>query len=221
MLTIIYDFSRVFIEKVRNFALDCRAGSMALVGFATVPVVAFIGISGDTTVGYLVKSRLTAAVDSAGLAAAREVDADLRDADLAMFFDANFPQDYLGATIDGPHLTVSDDGYRLEITASASVPTNFMRVIGIDAVTVNARTVIERARSGMELVLVMDNTGSMCCDDNSGSKIVAMKTAAQSLIDILFGDDEQIENFWVGLVPYTSMVNIGDVTLNRQLWLNS
>ncbi len=194
---------------------------MALVGFAAIPVVAFVGVSGDSAIGYLVKSRLTEAVDAGGLAAARQVDLADQTADLEMFFDANFPDGYLGATIDGPYLTPSADGFELEITASALVPTSFMRVLGIDTMTVSARTVIARARSGMELVLVMDNTGSMCCDGVSDSKIETMKAAAHSLVDIMFGSNETIENFWVGLVPYTAMVNVGDATLNRHLWLTS
>ncbi|MCB9947726.1 MAG: hypothetical protein H6842_07845 [Rhodospirillaceae bacterium] len=207
-------------HRAKGLVRDRAGGSMVLVGFATVPIVAFVGLSGDSAIGYLVKSRLGQAVDAAGLAAARETDEVARDAALDMYFDANFPENYMGSTVDGPYLTPSDDDFQLTIEATAVVPTNFMRIVGIDTMTVAARTVIERARSGMELVLVMDNTGSMCCDSDPNSKINAMKSAAQNLINILFGNNDSIENFWVGVVPYTSMVNIGDETLNRHLWLS-
>ena len=221
MLADIYKISRIVTEKANALWRDLGASSLALVGFAAVPVVAFVGVSGDSAIGYLVKSRLTEAIDAGGLAAARQVDLDGQTADLEMFFRANFPDGYLGATIDGPYLTPSADGFELEITATAAVPTSFMRVVGIDTMTVSARTVIARARSGMELVLVMDNTGSMCCDGVLDSKIETMKAAAHSLVDIMFGSNQQIENFWVGLVPYTAMVNVGDATLNRHLWLTN
>jgi hypothetical protein len=58
----------------------------------------------------------------------------------------------------------------------------------------------------MELVLVMDNTGSM--RGNGG--MTAMKPAATELVNILYGDRETVPNFWVGVVPYAATVNIGN-----------
>ena len=57
----------------------------------------------------------------------------------------------------------------------------------------------------MELVLVMDNTGSM--RGNGGMD--AMKPAATDLINILYGDRETVPQFWVGVVLYAASVNIG------------
>ena len=71
--------------------------------------------------------------------------------------------------------------------------------------TVSARTVIQRQLRGMELVLVMDNTGSM----RSNGGMVAMKPAATELINILYGARETVPQFWVGVVPYAANVNIG------------
>ena len=80
-----------------------------------------------------------------------------------------------------------------------------MSVAGVDEMTVSARTVIKRELRGMELVLVMDNTGSM--RGNGG--MAAMKPAATELVDILYGDREEVPRFWVGVVPYAATVNIG------------
>jgi hypothetical protein len=80
-----------------------------------------------------------------------------------------------------------------------------MSVAGVHEMTVSARTVIKRELQGMELVLVMDNTGSM----RGGGKMDAMKDAAVDLVEILYGDRETVTNFWVGVVPYAANVNIG------------
>jgi len=64
----------------------------------------------------------------------------------------------------------------------------------------------------MELVLVMDNTGSM----RSGGMINAMKDAARELVDIVTGGRESNPNLWMGLVPYVASVNIG---AHRAGWL--
>ena len=80
-----------------------------------------------------------------------------------------------------------------------------MKLFGVDTIDVSARTVIHRQTRGMELALVMDNTGSM----RSGGKMDAMKDAAQDLLDILFAGNETVPNFWVSVVPYTATVNVG------------
>ena len=39
-----------------------------------------------------------------------------------------------------------------------------------------------------------------------------MKDAATELIDILYGSRDEVENFYVGLVPYAATVNIGAIS---------
>ena len=79
-----------------------------------------------------------------------------------------------------------------------------MRVFGHKEMTVAARTVIERETTGMELALVLDNTGSMW-----GANYTAMYNAAVDLVDIIYGDESEIDNLWVSVVPYTATVNVG------------
>jgi hypothetical protein len=46
--------------------------------------------------------------------------------------------------------------------------------------------------------------------------MAAMKPAATALVNILYGDREEVPNFWVGVVPYAASVNIGS---HREDWL--
>jgi hypothetical protein len=89
-----------------------------------------------------------------------------------------------------------------------------MRVLGFDEMIVSARTVVQRAVRGMELALVMDNTGSM----RSANKIGTMRSAAHILINTLFGNQTSADNLWVSVVPYVATVNIGEW---RTGWLGS
>ena len=57
----------------------------------------------------------------------------------------------------------------------------------------------------LEIVLVLDNTGSM----QLGGKIDALRVAAQDMVDILFGDEQTPEKLFMGLVPFVATVNIG------------
>ena len=82
-----------------------------------------------------------------------------------------------------------------------------------------AEAQITRETTGLEVVLALDNTGSM-----SGARLNALKTASNTLVDILFGDETQSETLFMGIVPFAAMVNIGEAndslltTLNQQLY---
>lgn len=190
---------------------DRRGSGATLLAVAAVPLVAAIGLSVDGARGWLVKSRLSQAIDAAGLAGGRVITSTTRDDDIRMFFKANFPTGYMKAQITGPNISVDPDRTTITINATATIPTTFMRVIGVSELTVRADTVVKRTDRGMELVLVMDNTGSMSSNDRIGK----MKAAATDLVNFLYGTRETVPNFWVALVPYVAVVNIGT---NHQDW---
>ncbi|MEZ5931558.1 MAG: TadE/TadG family type IV pilus assembly protein [Alphaproteobacteria bacterium] len=194
---------------------DQRGIVAIIVGLAVIPMFAAIGLAIDGARGYMLQSKLSYAIDSAGLAGGRAFDSDQREDDIQMFFDANFPPGYMDATIQGgkPRVVFDDEANTITIEATATIPTRLMSVVGIPTMSVSARAVIQRQLPGMELVLVMDNTGSM----RSDGKIGAMKDAATALINILYGERETVDNFWVGLVPYAATVNIGN---HRISWMD-
>lgn len=192
---------------------DRRGSGATFVAIALIPMIGSIGVATDVARSYLVKNRLTEALDAASLAAGRQSDETKRQADADRFFLANYIDGYLGTTVDGPYLTNGEDDTVI-LTATAHLPTTFSSVLGIEQVEIDARAVVQRSLRGMELVLVMDNTGSM----RSSGKIDAMKASAQSLVNILYGDRTEVPNFWVSLVPYAASVNIG---AHRTSWLNA
>lgn len=202
------------LALMKRFGSEQRGAMVAIIALAVVPVFASLALAVDLGRGYLLKSKLSYAIDAAGLAGGRAFDTDLREDDIAMFFEANFPDGYLGAELtgSGPSVTFDDSKNLVTIEAEAILPTHFMSVAGMDQITVAARSVVKREMRGMELALVMDNTGSM----RSSGKMNAMKDAATELVDILYGDRETVANFWVSVVPYAATVNIG---ADRTDWL--
>ena len=202
--------------RLRRLLGDDRGALAAIVGLAIIPLFAAIGLAVDSARGYMLKSKLSYAIDAAGLAGGRAFETDMREEDIMMFFDANFPPGYMSSELAPGHpiITFDDEENTVTIVASATIPTAFMSVAGIHDMTVSARTVIKRELRGMELVLVMDNTGSM--RGNGG--MAAMKPAATALVDILYGSREEVPRFWVGVVPYAANVNIGT---QHEDWLES
>ncbi len=184
---------------------------MPLLAVALFALVALMGIAVDAGRAMLVWSKLNYAIDAAGLAAGARLNSTSLQAEVAKFVNANFAAGYTGARVTDVHPTVSPDGTLITIAGTAVMPTTFMRIVGIQDVTVNARSEITRAVNGLELVMVLDNTGSMA------PYMANLKTAAKDLVNILFGDSASIDNLFIGLVPFSQAVNIGT---GRTSWID-
>ena len=193
------------VRAARALRGDRRGSVAVFTALALVPMVAGIGIGVDTARAYMIRARLSQALDAAALAGGRVMYDAQRDADIQMYFTANFPQGFMGATVTAPTITPDQGGQLITLSATATFPATFMKILGEDTITVKATTTASRANSGIELVLVMDNTGSMA----SNSKMTSMKSAAQSLVDTVYGSNDTVPNLYVGLVPFVAMVNVG------------
>lgn len=196
-----------------KFLKDRRGAVAVVVAVSAVALMLFVGVAIDSTRAYYVKDVLQKSLDSAGLAAGAAIDETFLQADATEFFNANFAS--LGGTANLTSFNVSVDpsGNVITLSATATMLTTFMALGGIETVTVAAATEVTRETGSMEVVLVMDNTGSM---GNSG-KLAAMKSAATDLVNILFGSETVHPNLWVGLVPFASTVNVGA----RTAWLSA
>lgn len=204
------------IDRIRTFLgplLRDRGGAAAVfLAVALVPTMGAVGLAIDSSIGYLLKVRMGKALDTAGLAAGRvALDADAAEV-AQQFFDANFGESSERVTVEPIEFDLDETMRFVTLSTRATTPTVFMRIFGHDTMTVSARSVIQRETTGMELALVMDNTGSMY-----GAAFNAMQAAAYDLVDILYGSETEIDNLWVSLVPYTATVNIGRT---RTTWLD-
>jgi len=88
-----------------------------------------------------------------------------------------------------------------------------MHLAGINQVTVNAFTEVTLNEKQIELIMVLDNTGSM----GWSGKLNALKTAASTLVDSLMVSNQNAavnEDVKIGLVPFAAAVNIGADKLN-------
>lgn len=85
-------------SQLKRLVKDQRGAVMMIVGLAVVPAVRRTW-SRDRCQPrlHMLKSKLSYAIDVAGLAGGSSFETDHREDDIMMFFDANFPSGYLGA----------------------------------------------------------------------------------------------------------------------------
>ncbi len=202
------------IRRMGGIGSD-RSGQVAIiVAFSIIPLIGAVGIATDTARGYLVKSRLQAAVDSAGLAGGRVFYDSNRDADIQQYFASNFPAGYMNSTIKPLKITSDTNNETITLNAQATIPTTFMRLLGSKSITVAASAQIARKTDRLHVVLALDMSSSML-DDISGhsttytnSRLYAAKSAAHTLINNLFGTNTTNNLLKIGIVPWAGKVNV-------------
>lgn len=220
------------MELIGRFRDDQRGNVLIIVGAAIIPLVGALGLATDTSRGYLVKARLSQAIDAAALAGGKVIYNTDRDDHVLKYFKANFPTsdtaagfdaafgaDFMNAdvTLETPVQSTDADGRAtLSIEATATIPTTFMRVLGFDEVTVSASTEVTRDIIGLDAVLSMDMSGSM--EETSGGtvKISAAREAALNFLDAIYGDgDVDSPQITVDGTTY-DLVHIGFVPWNAK-----
>lgn len=182
----------------------CHRGNVAMIfGLSLVPVILAAGSAIDVSRALVVRSRLSQALDAAGLAVGGTIGLnEAQTQQLAQnYFDANYPAGALGVA---GVLQVSQAGNVVSLNATATLDTIIMSIVGIDTMTVASAAEITRESKGLEVALVLDNTGSMYWN----GKIGALRDSATSLINILFGENAFPDNLKVSLVPFVTSVNI-------------
>lgn len=191
-------------QKIKKYIYH-QAGVVAVAFGLMIPVIiGATGVSLDMAQGYLVKSRLSAAIDAASLAAAASGSDDevVIEGIVNDFIAANYPDGRIGQITS---VNVSLNGDEVEVNATARLDTSFMRVFGYMNMDVEATTIVQREVRGLEVVMVLDNTGSMSTNNNIGT----LRTATRDFIEILFASVSEPEFVRIGLVPYSSSVNVG------------
>jgi Flp pilus assembly protein TadG len=186
------------------FVRDRRATMHVLLAAGIMPLVAAVGLAVDSSRGFLAKSRMSHALDVAVLAGARVYASDNRDSDIQKFFETNFPDGFMDATVEPLSIVPDDVNRTLTISARATVPTTFMQVLGINSMTVSAEAQATLESRSVEVALVLDITGSM-----SGQPIKDLRSAANELVNIVVLDTQTPFYSKVALVPYAAAVNVG------------
>jgi Flp pilus assembly protein TadG len=186
-----------------------KKGNVGIIfGLVLVPIVIAMGAAVDYSRAFLKQKDLASAVDTAVLAGGI-----YSDGSQSVFEDkikktlyANFPE----AEVDT--LTFNRDSVTkaVTVTATSKVDTVFAGIWNVDNVPIQAAAEAKPGRSYAEIVLVLDNTGSM----GSSGKITALKTAAKDLVQILNDSSPDTSKLFISLVPFTTTVRLSSDLLS-------
>ena len=135
--------------------------------------------------------------------------------DLAQkFFNANYKADSSYGTPAAVNIAVN--GSSVTVSSSVSMPTSLMAAVGVKTLPVNVSITVTKESKKVEIVLALDNTGSM-----AGSKLTALKDAAENLVDTLRGSSAYPTNMKFGLVPFSQTVRVDTTTAIGGSWIDT
>ncbi len=196
--------------KKRGLLNERRGSILTWVAVSLIPLVVSVGMATDIARGFVMRSQLSTALDSAALAGGRAFNLPSRDDDIQAYFNANFPSGYMDSELTSfviEPISVAGEPEKLRVSASATLPTLFMKLVGITDFQVATSAEVTRENLGLQLAVVLDVTGSM----DKGGKIQALRQANRDLVDILFGANTTSEKLSIAIVPYAATVNVGDL----------
>ncbi|WP_374367667.1 pilus assembly protein TadG-related protein [Dongia sp.] len=199
-------------RPLRHLVRDDRGSVAIWVGLSLITFVGCAGLAIDTARGYMVKARLSQALDAAALAGAKSLLSDTRDADIQMLFDANFNAAAFSAEVVGPTINADTTKNTVKVSATATIDTTLMSVLGFTDMTVAAEATAIRAINGLDVVISIDMSLSM---EQPASKIDGAINAAKIMVDTLYNDPNP-KTVTIGSTTY-DLLNIGMVPWNGKV----
>jgi Flp pilus assembly protein TadG len=210
-----------------RFLLNERGAVAIYFGLSAIVFVGVAGLAVDAARGYLIKARLSEAIDAAALAGGKALQNDTGNThsvvtnDVLAFFNANFPNGAMGANVAVPTITVDSNSTSVTVSSNARIPTTLMRLLGFNNMLMTASAQVARAATGLDVVMSFDNSGSMgdTISGDTQTKIEQQRQNAKDMVDLLakpFTSGLQQQIITVQGVQY-SLLNIGVVPWNSKV----
>lgn len=204
------------ITMFRSLRRRSECGAIVMLLTIAVPflLVPIAGLAVDATVMHIVQVKLQSAVDAAALGSGRLLGTSANITEIAgEFFNANFTvgsRGLFGSTLPNPThnptITYTTGVTKtVTVSATANVPTLFMRIFGYTRAAVSAMG--QASRRDARIMIVIDRSGSMdAYTDGGGNKqpITTVKQDVQSIMKLFTpGLDE------IGLIVFDGTGVVG------------
>ena len=221
------------MNKFKQFLKDHSGNLTPILGLAAFPALIGAGAAIDMVRVSSEQAAFYAAVDTAALSIASDDKSAIsslsgqalndRVAQLEKLATKYITANYKSATgvksVIASKLSIN--GSSVKLSSSIEIPMTIMSLVGIQKVTFTANSTIKKASRPIELVMVMDTTGSM-----AGSKIAGSISAAHTLLTRLYGGSKtampRSEFIRTALVPFSGAVKLDTSASDFKLsWIDT
>ncbi len=185
---------------MRHFAVD-ESGTLTVLGLVMAALmIAFGGLAVDMMRYEATRASLQNTLDRSALAAASLTQAIAPAVIVNDYFEkAGIADQLVSVTATGGF-----NFRRVEALAEADTEPFFLNIIGLDQLHVTAAAAAEQRITNVEIMLVLDVSGSM----GSNRKINNLRTAAIEFVNTVLVNDAE-NKISIGIVPFNAQVNLG------------
>ncbi len=197
----------IAFAKPRATLRVARAGNVAIIfALSLIPILTLVGAAVDYSRANSLKVAMQSALNSTALMIAKKAATD-SSAQLQTkaenFFSALFTRpEAKNVKIVASYST--SGGSNVLVSSSVDMDTEFMGIVGLNTITVTAKSTAKWGSSRLRVALVLDTTGSM----NDDGKMVALKTATKNLLTQLKNAASVNGDVYVSIIPFSKNVNL-------------
>ena len=211
--------TRILRAWLATFRRDCRGNVVTTFALSIIPVIGFIGAAVDYSRANNARTSLQSAIDSTALMLSKDaigLSAAQIQTKAQTYFSALYTNpDGANVTINAAFSEPQPGSFKIDMTASGSVPASFTKVIGQTSIPISVTSQAVWGIKKLELALALDNTGSM----SSNNKMNELKTAATNLINTLQSASKTPGDIKISIIPFDTSVKIGNGFKNEN-WLD-
>jgi len=204
---------------LRRFAWNRDGGVAPMLALAALPLFGFVGAAVDFSRAASTRTAMQAALDASALLMSKDAPtlaADALGQRAQDTFKTLFTRpEALNVQVQTQLTQPQAGNYLIKMTGSASVNTVFSRMLGQSQINLSASSQVSWGIKKLNLVLALDNTGSMA----QSQKMTNLKTAAHNLLTTLKNAAKQPGDIKVAIVPFATDVNVGTSNVNSY-WID-
>ena len=211
---------RTFNHTAAAYKNDTRGNVAMMFAVSVFFLIGLLAFAVDLTNSLSAKQRLQDTTDAVALLAAKDKSLDtpakLQEAAQALY-DATYPGER-GVRIEIENII--RDGDAVTVTTKNNIDTYFSGVFNTSNLDVGVSSTAVFSKKSMDVVLVLDTTGSMgwpVSGKSGQTKIQSLKTAANGLIETFDGLNN--DDLRLGIVPFAQYTNVGE-THSKAGWLD-
>jgi len=202
-------------NRLRQFRDDRRGAIAVAFAVALYPVMVMISSAVDLSRISQQQVRLQAALDVAALRVARQISDGTLTGDMSTVARAIVLANINPSELRNVAVSAALDGSSVRVNGSGQISPMAISLVSTGSLTISGTASAIWQTKKIDLVLVLDNTGSMA----SSNKMTALKTAAKNLISTLSAAATRADSVRIGIVPFDTQVNIG-TTYRDETWLS-
>ena len=188
-----------------RFAKNKRGNIALMTALAAIPMIVLAGGAVDLMRITAARTEVQGALD-AGVLAAASLSNTRNSTDVVReYLDTNVHPTILDPSSISLSVNSTESGRFSEVEGSASfsINTQFVSLIGIDQVNVGVTSAASQGIANVEISLVLDVSGSM-----DGEKIVSLRNDASAFVTEML-DASPKDSTSISIIPYSSNVTIG------------